>query len=105
MLKFTLPLLGSLLAVGGVAVAQSTNPTGAISQSTNPTGAVGTATPAAPGQPFITQRGPAVGLGGNPRSETLVMPNGGIGTATQNGNGTTIITRPNGATEIVPTPR
>ncbi len=110
MVKFALSLpgfamLGFGMAIGGVAMAQSTNPTGAISRSTNPTGAVGNATPAAPGQPFLTQRGPAVGLGGNPRSEPLVMPNGGIGTATQNGNGTTTITRPNGGTEIVHTPR
>jgi hypothetical protein len=104
MLKMMLLLVGAgLLAGFGVASAQSTNPTGAVglgptSGQTAPTGA-----PA--GAPFITQRGPAVNLGGNGPAQTLVMPGGGTGVARPNGNGTSTITRPNGSVEVINTPR
>jgi hypothetical protein len=100
MSKTMLLLVGAGLLAGiGAASAQSTNPTGAVglgptSAQTAPTGA-----------PFITQRGPAVNLGGNGPAQTLVMPGGGTGVARPNGNGTSTITRPNGTVEIVNTPR
>lgn len=95
---FSLVLLLGLLASGGTAFAQSVNPTGRV-------GPVAP-TPAFPsGQPYVLQNGPAVSLGGNGRSETLVTTGGGIATAVQNGNGTTTVTHTDGQVEVVNTPR
>jgi hypothetical protein len=100
MSKLMLLLAGAgLLASVGAASAQSTNPTGAV-------GAGPTSGQTLPtGSPFVTQRSPAVNLGGNAQAQTLVMPGGGTAVARPNGNGTSTVTRPNGQTEVINTPR
>ncbi len=91
-------IFGSMWCWGGIAQAQSTNPTGRV-------GPVTSAPSPSGGQPFLLQNGPATSLGGNGRSETLVVPGGGIATATPNGNGTTTVTHTDGSVEVVNTPR
>lgn len=110
MVAFTvLLLLGSVTSDGRDAsafrLAQSENPT-ILAQSENPTGRVGPGLSAPPGQPpYVLRQGPAVSLGGNGPSQTLVIPGGGTATATPNGNGTATVTHADGRTEIVNMPR